>query len=192
MLVSYCLFFMAFAQFSSAQVFQPGLINRPFNAFNTGPFSPNQLHQANNQFQNIPLATKHGLIYHTNNIANTNKFANTLANTNSLTSAILPNEFIGGDLLANVGSSITNIANGIQTNRVSYNFGDSPIPITVSGKSLGNQPIGLQIMADNLQVNGNVAVSGRMPLYGTVTINGNVPSDGKSTVNYGCGAPVAV
>lgn len=143
------------------------------------------------------MATKpltNGLTYHPNllnsNFANTNTLAN-MAETNlvnSITGTLMPNELIGGNLLGNIG----NLPNGIQSNRVTYSFGDTPLPVTVSGKSLNNQPIGLQIMADNLQVNGKVAVSGRMPLYGTVTINGNVPSDGKSSVNYGCGNRVAV
>ncbi|PZC74151.1 hypothetical protein B5X24_HaOG208223 [Helicoverpa armigera] len=69
------------------------------------------------------------------------------------------------------------------------NFGSNPIPVTVTSGNHGNLPVGLNILADNLEVRGSVAVTGRMPIYGTVTLNGSVPNDGKASVNYSCGTP---
>uniref|UniRef100_A0A2A4K003 Uncharacterized protein n=1 Tax=Heliothis virescens TaxID=7102 RepID=A0A2A4K003_HELVI len=84
------------------------------------------------------------------------------------------------NLMANVGTTgLPKVAN--------LNFGSNPIPVTVTSGNYGNLPVGLNILADNLEVRGTVAVTGRMPIYGAVTLNGSVPSDGKASVDYSCG-----
>lgn len=46
------------------------------------------------------------------------------------------------------------------------------------------QQYGIHISSDGLQMAGNVAVTGNMPVHGAVSLNGKLPSRGISTVNY--------
>lgn len=62
------------------------------------------------------------------------------------------------------------------------------LPYTLEGLSIssGSQygPGGISVVADNLEIGGQVSVSGSMPFYGAVAINGNVPTSGQGQVQY--------
>ena len=174
----------------------------------TMPMTGNNVARGNIMNQQNLANPYHANNYYSNNLAYANqKIANpNLANiveTNS------PNPFISASqVLANdiTEAAIENLANAniILPNNASptvianvpdgatYNFGNTPIPVTVTGKSYGNHPVGIHILADNLEVKGLVTVVGRMPIFGAVTLNGNLPSDGMASVNDGCGSPAAV
>lgn len=57
---------------------------------------------------------------------------------------------------------------------------------SVLNGALDNQEYGIYVQADGLEIAGNVAVTGSMPLYGTVSLNGKLPTEGSATVNYAC------
>lgn len=45
-------------------------------------------------------------------------------------------------------------------------------------------PSGISVVADNLEIGGQVAVSGSMPFLGAIAVNGNVPTAGQGQVQY--------
>lgn len=149
---------------------------------------PNPYYGNNNLAQNAFTKANANLV----NIVETN-LANPLISTNQvlandITAAVIE-DFANVNQIPNIGAPavLANVPKG-----VTYNFGNNAIPVTVAGGSqYGSQPVGINILADNLEVQGLVTVVGRMPIYGAVEINGNVPSDGKASVNYGCGLPDA-
>lgn len=59
-------------------------------------------------------------------------------------------------------------------------------PYAIASGFPGNQP-GLQIKANNLQIEGQLGVIGQLPIAGTVLVNGQVPTAGTARTNYGCG-----
>lgn len=48
-------------------------------------------------------------------------------------------------------------------------------------------PTGLSLLAENLVMDGKVAVAGNLPFMSTVTVDGTLPSNGLGTVWYECG-----
>lgn len=123
-------------------------------------------------------------------LANGN-FKSNLASAIQANNIVEPiNSYVGTSNIAN-GIAYTGIPNDMNSNMVTYNFGNDAIPFTITSGSPGNLPIGIRILADNLEVNGAVSVIGKMPIYGAVSINGNVPTDGTASVNYNCGKPPA-
>lgn len=48
-------------------------------------------------------------------------------------------------------------------------------------------PAGVTIFSENLNIEGAVLVSGKLPFLGTVGLEGVVPASGVSAVKYGCG-----
>lgn len=111
-----------------------------------------------------------------NNMASTNlaqnmvfqKFPNNMANpvmsrfTSSMTK------------LTNSPTDIASIVN------MATNFGNP-----FANSHLEN-PYGMQIQTEALEIAGTVAVNGRLPITGTVALQGNFPTYGSGTVNYEC------
>lgn len=48
-------------------------------------------------------------------------------------------------------------------------------------------PTGITVRADNLVIEGSLAVSGQMPFLGVVAVEGPLPAVGQGSVAYGCG-----
>ncbi|XP_004924970.1 uncharacterized protein LOC101736796 [Bombyx mori] len=61
---------------------------------------------------------------------------------------------------------------------------NSNVPLAI--RDLPNQPFGLHVLADGLNIGGTVSIAGNMPIYGSVALSGNLPTDGSAIVNYGC------
>lgn len=201
-------------QYSSAQVLPYGVPKRATNIANnarelpngipmnrglpngigrTMPITANNMARGNiNNFQNLAnpyYKNANNLAYANAKMENAN-LVNILESklANDITATALE-YFANTNLMTNIAApdAIVNVPNG-----ATYNFGNNPIPVTVTGTSTGNNPVGINILADNLEVKGLVTVVGRMPIFGAVSLNGNLPSDGKASVNYGCGSPAAV
>ncbi|KAJ8707226.1 hypothetical protein PYW08_011360 [Mythimna loreyi] len=205
---------MSFVTCTSSQAIPYGVPNRVTNIVNNVRGMPHSVAMnsllPNGVARNIPIAAnsmlKGNIINHqnlatpyyknANNVVYTNpkvqnaNLANILENklANDIATTALEN-FANTNLMTNVATSsvVANIPNG-----ATYNFGNAPIPVTVTGVTHGNHPVGINILADNLEVKGLVSVVGRMPIFGAVALNGNVPSEGKASVNYGCGSPATV
>ncbi|KAJ0170238.1 hypothetical protein K1T71_014166 [Dendrolimus kikuchii] len=130
-----------------------------FNNLNTN--SPNKM------FSNTNLL---------NNMASTNlaqnmayqKFPNNMANP----------------LLSKFGSSMTKMSNsptdiaGIVN--MATNFGNPFANVRLEN------PYGMQVQSEALEIAGTVAVNGKLPIIGTVALQGNFPSNGVGTVKYEC------
>lgn len=133
----------------------------------------------------------------------TNNLAATVANANAVASAVnTANAIIAADNAAN--NIINAYENALATaedlktlnpspvlngNMATFYLGNNGNTFTVTSGSPGSQGIGVQIMADALEVGGTVAVNGRIPIYGMVGINGNIPTDGMASVSYSCANP---
>ncbi|KAJ8704473.1 hypothetical protein PYW07_011661 [Mythimna separata] len=214
MITWYCFLFAVVVQCTSTHAIPYGIPNRVTNMANnirgmphgmamnrglpngigrTMPIAANNMAGGNiinrQHLANPYYKTANNLVY-TNPKVETANLANILENklANDITTTALEN-FANTNLMTNIGTSsvVANVPNG-----ATYNFGNAPIPVTFTGVSQGNHPVGINVLADNLEVKGLVTVVGRMPIFGAVTLNGNLPSEGTASVNYGCGSPATV
>ncbi|RVE42359.1 hypothetical protein evm_012980 [Chilo suppressalis] len=138
-----------------------------------------------------------------NNIYSTNLGANIIptgiptsnivtANANLLGNnvATIGNNFVGANLVnANLAGQNNLIAAAVPVNLANgYNINTGTFAVTNTGLAQYlNQPCGIQILADALEVGGSVGVNGQMPFYTTITANGQLPSSGYGYASCGCG-----
>ncbi|CAH2056287.1 unnamed protein product, partial [Iphiclides podalirius] len=130
------------------------------------------------------------------NAANANAVANAVNTANAIISADnMANNIINAyeNVLANAeDTKLINPNNPspvLNGNMATFYLGNNGNTFTVTSGSPGSQGVGVQVMADALEVGGTVAVNGRIPIYGIVGINGNVPTDGMASVSYSCANP---
>lgn len=64
-------------------------------------------------------------------------------------------------------------------------------PLSIAaGSSYG--PGGISVLADNLEITGQVGVSGSYPVLGVISFGGNVPTGGQGQVTYSTGSGVSL
>ncbi|XP_052742946.1 uncharacterized protein LOC112055230 [Bicyclus anynana] len=185
-----CILCAAFLQMATAQVLQyPSRNTVPAQVITNQPM-PNQHNHIHNINSNT-IRTPNNVLPRPGNFMS--HMPNNVANvqpTNVITEPIIiPNH--GNNVeITNIGVANPNmveLANmaSINGNTATFNLGNGGFTIT-SG-SPGNAGLGIQVLADALEVGGTVAVSGQIPIYGSVMLNGHLPTDGSASVNYACG-----
>ncbi|XP_013175668.1 PREDICTED: uncharacterized protein LOC106123807 [Papilio xuthus] len=140
---------------------------------------------ANTNLANMELAA--GIAAQANSPANT-------ANVNAVktANALLAAESAAiNDALTNLeeAKQLSNLSPVLNGNMATFYLGNSGNGFTVTSGSPGTQGIGVQVLADALEVGGTVVVNGKIPIYGMVGINGNIPTDGMASVSYSCANP---
>lgn len=129
-----------------------------------------------------------------NNLLGANSLAasNLLASNNVAASNLLASNAAANNLLAaNLAGSC---ANGLPGSLLPYpaleGLSYGGVFSVSSGSS--NAPNGLSLVAENLALEGPVAVTGSLPFLGTVAVDGAVPSAGQGAVAYNAGPGVAL
>ncbi|KPJ10931.1 hypothetical protein RR48_10111 [Papilio machaon] len=135
---------------------------------------------------NMELAA--GIAAQANSPANTAN-VNAVKTANALLAA--ENAAVVNDALSNLeeAKQLSNLAPVLNGNMATFYLGNSGNGFTVTSGSPGTQGIGVQVLADALEVGGTVVVNGKIPIYGMVGINGNIPTDGMASVSYSCANP---
>lgn len=113
-----------------------------------------------------------------------NNLGNGLPFTNGINGIV--NSNLGGVSNSLVHGLVGNVANSQNTgSEARFAIGNNG-PYSIASGFTGKQP-GLQIEANNLKIDGQLLVTGKLPILGTVAVNAQVPTDGTATVNYSCG-----
>lgn len=154
------------------------LLSDTANAYKTNTFKP-----YTNSFNMGNLNA--GISNYLTNVSNGKLASGNIASGNIASGSIANGNLASGNIAnGNIAQALTtgNLANTIVPG-ATFAIGGNPFKVL---NGLPGSQIGLNIIADALEVEGSVTVAGKMPFYSTVALSGILPADGTATVSYGC------
>ncbi|CAG4957707.1 unnamed protein product [Parnassius apollo] len=151
-------------------------------------FDQDTIGQVNANFANNNLATS---VVNANTVADVVNNANAIIAADNAANNLVSANYAYENILANTEDmkQANNLSPVLNGNMATFYLGNNGNTFSVTSGSPGTQGIGVQVMADALEVGGTVVVNGRIPIYGMVGINGNIPTDGMASVSYSCANP---